>query len=359
MNRRVVSGIIFPLLLVGALSSIFNVQPTKASGTVYLRADGSIDPPTTPISSIDNVTYTFTDNIYDQIVVERDNIVVDGAGYTLQGTGSGTGIELLFRSNVTIRNTIITTFWYCIRLTHSSNNSIIGNHLTTNKYYGILLEGYSNYNSISGNHIANNNWGILLAGSSHNSISGNNITANNYVGILLYGSSTYGLYNISIYHNNFIDNAQQVDLDESFDNVWDDGYPSGGNYWSDYEDRYPDATEVDDSGIWDIPYEIDEDNQDNYPLVEPWSPLPRTIDELKTEIEELGSEGEIDNQGIVKSLIAKLNVAQKLADKGKMDEAITIFEAFIQQVQNLTAIHITPEAADLLIESAEYIISHL
>lgn len=84
-----------------------------------------------------------------------------------------------------------------------------------------------------------------------------------------------------------------------------------------------------------------------------------TIDELKTEIEELGSEGEISNQGIVNSLIAKLNVAQKLIDDGKVDQAKNILSSFISQVQNLSGIHITPEAADILIKSAEYILSHL
>ena len=40
-------------------------------------------------------------------------------------------------------------------------------------------------------------------------------------------------------------------------NTWDNGYPSGGNYWSDYEVRYPDARELDGSGIWDTPYFVD------------------------------------------------------------------------------------------------------
>ena len=86
---------------------------------------------------------------------------------------------------------------------------------------------------------------------------------------------------------------------------------------------------------------------------------PRTIGELKTEIEELGSQGEIKNRGIVKSLIAKLNVAQKLVDKGKIDEAKGVLEEdLIPQVQNLSGIHITPKTADILIKSAEYIISN-
>ena len=49
--------------------------------------------------------------------------------------------------------------------------------------------------------------------------------------------------------------------------TWDDGYPSGGNYWSDYEDKYPNAAELDGSKIWDTPYVISENDQDNYPLV--------------------------------------------------------------------------------------------
>ena len=48
-------------------------------------------------------------------------------------------------------------------------------------------------------------------------------------------------------------------------NVWDNGVE--GNYWSDYEDRYPNAIELNGSGIWDTPYVIDGKNQDNYPVV--------------------------------------------------------------------------------------------
>jgi hypothetical protein len=53
---------------------------------------------------------------------------------------------------------------------------------------------------------------------------------------------------------------------ESFANVWDDGYPSGGNYWSDYS-----GIDVNGDKIGDTPYVIDVDNQDNYPLMGPWT----------------------------------------------------------------------------------------
>jgi len=45
----------------------------------------------------------------------------------------------------------------------------------------------------------------------------------------------------------------------------DDGYPSGGNYWSDYN-----GTDDNGDGIGDTPYIIDADNQDKYPLMKPY-----------------------------------------------------------------------------------------
>jgi len=54
-------------------------------------------------------------------------------------------------------------------------------------------------------------------------------------------------------------------------NVWDDGYPSGGNYWSDYTDvdQYsgPNQDQPGSDGIWDHPYVIDPYAKDNYPIV--------------------------------------------------------------------------------------------
>jgi len=339
MKLKAVSGIMLTLLFVSMLTMAFNIQPVKASGPIYIRADGSVEG-TTDISSADNVTYYFTDNIYEEIVVERDNIVVDGAGYTLQGTGNYTGISLVDRSNVTIKNAKITSFWHGIMLNmsssntiygntvaannwhgiwihESSNNTISGNNITRNDAYGILL-AFSSNNIISGNVLKNNGvtgitgiridnysnnnsiysnivtaqeyWGIELSYSSNNRISENNIT-NNERGVVIWFFSTnntidrnnianndYGIYcddssGNHVYHNNFMDNIQQVfDPYAPYEvNNWDDGYPSGGNYWDDYVDvdQYggPYQNETGSDGIWDHPYVLDENNQDNYPLV--------------------------------------------------------------------------------------------
>ena len=289
MLRKVVSGITLTLLLITMLTLAFNIQPVKASGTIYIRADGSVDPLTAPIQR-DVDVYTFTDNIYDEIVVERSNIIIDGDGHTLQGSGSGYGFYLYGMNNVTIEKTNIKNFHDGIWLCSSSSNSISGNNVTANNWYGIWLFSSSS-NSISGNNIANNGDGIFFYySSSSNSISGNNI-ANNWYGTHLYSSS-----NNKFSHNNFIDNNfQQAAVSVYSTSVWDDGYPSGGNYWSDHvtvDDFcgiYQD--ELGSDGIVDEPYVIDYNNRDNYPLLKPWSPVIFATTDVNPDALNLKSKG--------------------------------------------------------------------
>ena len=222
MKLKVITGITLTLLLIDMLILTFDVQPIKATGTVYIRADGSVEG-TDKIQRVGDV-YAFTDNIYDEIVVEKDDIVVDGNGYTLQGTETGTGIDLSDRSNVTIENMEINGFSFGIYLSDSFNISISGNNITNN-YYGIrvwsamllpLQDGpsfASNYIRFSGNNIANNYYGIWLWKSSSNSIFGNDITSNYYHGVYLSSSS-----NNNIYGNNVTNNECGLELSGSSNN---------------------------------------------------------------------------------------------------------------------------------------------
>jgi len=311
--KKLASTIAILLVLYFALVSLPIIGVVKADTTIYIRADGSVDG-TDKIQRDRNV-YTFTDDIFDPIVVDRDNIVIDGAGYILQGNGSGvgilgiTGVSLDYRSNVTIKNIQIKNFFSGIWLRDSSNNTISGNKIIEN-HFGISISGsfnvisgntitnnnssisldyHSAYNVISGNTITNSNdFTIALSGSSNNIISGNTITDNNGYCIYLSGSSGNTIsgnnitnseysgihledsFNNMIFHNNLIKNQNQIRL--YYSNVtWDDGYPSGGNYWSDYTgvDEYSDVNqdEPGSDGIGDTPYIIDANNKDNYPLM--------------------------------------------------------------------------------------------
>ena len=194
MYKKTVSRIMLILLLIGMLFSPINIKTAKAwCGTVYIRADGSIDPPNAPVITFDNITYILIDNIRtsaDGIVVETDHIVIDGAGYGIIGPSQYPyrGIVLLNRVNVTIRNLNIKMFYHGIWLHHSFDNNICENNITTNICDGICIINSHN-NSICINNVTNNGDGISLSHSFNNSISNNNI-ANNWRGIYLDNSDS-------------------------------------------------------------------------------------------------------------------------------------------------------------------------
>jgi parallel beta-helix repeat protein len=204
MDKKTAPAIMLTLLLTSMLTLAINIQPVKASGTIYIRADGSIEPITAKITSMDNVTYTFTNNNYDSIVIQRNNIVVDGAGYTVQGTGAypSKGIDLTGRINITVKNIKIEKFYYGIWLNMSLSNSIHGNNIGNN-YDGIELTDSSNNNRATGNNITANNYGVVLSSSSNNSIDGNNITANIGAGMILTGSSNSSISGNKIANNDY------------------------------------------------------------------------------------------------------------------------------------------------------------
>jgi len=278
-----------------------------------------------------NITFTG-----DGLIVMQDNIVIDGAGYWLEGSEAShsKGIDLSNRSNVIITNIGIRAFDYGIYLLNSSYNSIyennarenaigiavtdfsaynrvsenratkntrtgillqyssgnkvIANNVTENGQYGIELVSSNNNNIIENNPTANSWSGIASYLSSDNNIYGNSIT-NNYDGIRVYNSSfnkviannmrendRYGIYFRyapfnTIYHNNFMNNFVQQAFCNNSINAWDNGYPSGGNYWSDYagvdQKKGPNQDQLGSDGIGDTPYVIDVDNQDRYPLI--------------------------------------------------------------------------------------------
>ncbi len=294
-ERRAV--LILVLFLSSLLFTLPNVRIVKAQSTIYIREDGSVEG-TDKILRDGNV-YTFTGDIYGPIVVEKDDVVIDGAGYTLQGNGSGYGIELIRRIHVTIRNMVITKFDTGIHAFGSRNNNISANYIAYNEGNGISLDSgvntlfgntiinnggngvllyFSNYNIIRGNNITKNNRGIDIYGSQYNSISGNSITNNSIDGLWFFGSySNYLLGNnitdnqVSIdfqmdsssnriYYNNFVNN--EVHFEDVGVNFWDNG--TVGNYWSDYR-----GIDWDRDGIGDTPYIIDENNRDNHPMMEP------------------------------------------------------------------------------------------
>ena len=165
---------------------------------------------------------------------------------------------------------------------NSCNNKILMNNITNNKFDGIHFEhttrGHHSDNEIFLNNITGNTGGIFLIMSHENLIFNNNIISNSKFGVELFICTGGGINN-TVFHNNFINNGDedgQAYVWGTYNN-WDDGYPSGGNYWSDYEgkDKYSGTNQNDPGrdGIGDEPYIIPgwyEWDYDFYPIMEPY-----------------------------------------------------------------------------------------
>jgi parallel beta-helix repeat protein len=153
-----------------------------------------------------------------------------------------------------------------IYVSYASNIYISGLTVCDGGICGIYLD-HANNVSLVGNIVANNTIRGIEFIDSENSVVKENTIVNNGQGILL--SDSNGI----LYHNNFVNNNQQTYSDTT--NAWDIGYPSGGNYWSDYTgtDLYsgPYQNETGSDGIGDTPYSIDNNNADNYPLMNPYA----------------------------------------------------------------------------------------
>jgi len=151
MSKNTVYSLVLILLLMGLCSLALRVQRVVASGTIYIRANGLVEG-TDKITNENNVTYTFTDDIDDSIVVERSNIIVDGDEYVLNGSWSlMNGFNLTSVSNVTIKNVNIMEFGYAMWL-EGAAQCVISNNTCTENEGGIWLVS-STENTVSGNNI--------------------------------------------------------------------------------------------------------------------------------------------------------------------------------------------------------------
>ena len=233
MKKTVVALVLAIVLLLTFEFGIANRANANFMGpalpNIYIKQDGSIEPSTAPIQRNGN-TYSLTDNITNYaIIIQCDNIIVDGKGFTLQGRPSASidwAITLeqaamsVGRHNITIKNFNIKQFYMGIYAPFMSNSIITANtinclnavnlspncsnnQITNNKLIssdqdgggGVWIWGSSNI--ITGNYIAKFHGGIEFYEGEHN-IASDNVLINTTLNILTHHATDTILENNTI-----------------------------------------------------------------------------------------------------------------------------------------------------------------
>ena len=182
-------------------------------------------------------------NILGNKITDATNgIVLFGFGNNITGNilisiGLSSAIQLNFAYRNLINNNYIDSCVEGIQIWQNSNNNTITENTITNCKDTAINFQYSNDNKIVGNNISRSGLGTSIYGSNRNNISNNNYISN----VVQFGANES--YYLTFGHNRSINNIN-------------------GNYWSDYK-----GTDTNGDGIGDIPYIIDENNNDSHPLM--------------------------------------------------------------------------------------------
>jgi parallel beta-helix repeat protein len=180
----------------------------------------------------------------------------------------------------------------------ASEKNIVENNSMEAGGYGVFLTGTMN-NTVQHNHVTGFRESIALYNSEGNLVTrnvmtrgldgivvrdttiGNEITFNNIVSFAGCGVATVqGTSGNLIHHNNLLD-SNYNGCDPGSGNRWDNGYPSGGNFWSDYAgiDAFngPNQNIPGADAIGDTPHDTRGSGRDNYPLLSmPFENIPLT-----------------------------------------------------------------------------------
>ncbi|HEX9339635.1 MAG TPA: NosD domain-containing protein [Thermoplasmata archaeon] len=180
------------------------------------------------------------------------------------------GIDLETASdNITLENNEFSQNGIGISAQYQLSAIVISRNVLVGHDFGLWI-GQTKNGTITDNTISDGRDGIAIWESDGLVIARNSIARNNRSGLSIVSSAR-----ISVYHNNFVSNAAQARDLSGTGSSWDDGYPSGGNYWSNYsgQDRCRGELQDDCSspdGIGDAPMLVEGGPRDRYPLMTPY-----------------------------------------------------------------------------------------
>jgi parallel beta-helix repeat protein len=263
----------------------------ETDSDIVINAEGTVTPSTAPIKQ-DGDTYLLTGYFQGTIEILRNNIVFNGGGNTVSCSRVEFGVKLNTVTNVTVTNLIVrgspTGCFYGVALIKATNCHVTNNTVTdVDSYYwslypyvGIYISGGKG-NTLSENVLLNNLRGMHIADTSDNLIAGNSIGCEHaYANPLAISLSS--ATNNRIYHNNFMLTDIVTSIVGS-NNSWDNGFPNGGNYWSNYQSHNPNPRKINNTELLDVAYVIDDENIDHYPLAELYTATTPVISILSTD----------------------------------------------------------------------------
>ena len=306
---------VFQTKSVGAVTAITKgyrsiqeaIDMANAGDTVFVEAGVYyehlfVDKPLSLIGENRETTVVDAGGTGTVVVVNSDNVTF--RGFAVRNSGGGivvdtAGIHLNYTHNCLIENNaFVDDAMLGVRIYFSHNATVRGNVITRRSTNGGILMQNSDYCTIRGNRITECG-GIHLGNVNNSVIQYNNITANGYgitlgpvenvtiCGNTVASNSQSGIAagewakSSVVYHNNF-NNEHQYTQPGTL--KWANGYPSGGNYWSNYNgsDRYSGSGQdlSGSDGIGDVHY-----GPDQYPLMRPWGTYAKIVTpSLNTEI---------------------------------------------------------------------------
>jgi parallel beta-helix repeat protein len=272
-----------------------NYQPSIGSSTltvvssgpvIYSKDYSSVQAAINSVTAGSNVIVaagTYSEHL---ILNKTLTIIGDWDSPVFGGGGSGVYLTVLSGASGSIVTGFQITSYDEGILVYAGNCRIYGNSMSSMGEAGIVLQGSSAIgNIIYDNSFQDTPTPINVTSSAANNIIYDNVISSQAAVTLSIGTNGNSVYeNVisgnsivlnmtnsqgnTIYQNSFLASVQVV---AAGTNTWDNGSLSEGNYWSDYQARYPGATQIDSSGVWNTAYVIDSNNKDNYPLMKPYA----------------------------------------------------------------------------------------